>query len=142
MDEPESITGSFANILSEARKYRLNSTLAFQYFDQLHTAFRSAVLGNVGTIIAFRTGALDAEYLAREFYPVFGEADFVNLPKYHMYLKLLIDGMPSQGFSAVTMPLSYPMTGNKVVVVKRSRERYGRAVVEDDGGVVREVWIE
>ncbi len=95
----------------------------------------------MGTIIAFRTGAEDAEYLAREFYPVFAEADFVNLPKYHMYLKLLIDGVPSQGFSAVTMPLSYPMTGNKEEVIERSRERYGRAVVEDDGGgVVRKVW--
>lgn len=89
---------------SETRKYALGATIAFQYFDQLENTVRSALLGNVGTLISFRVGVTDAAYLAREFYPVFNEADFVNLPKYHMYLKLLIDGVPSQGFSAVSLP--------------------------------------
>jgi hypothetical protein len=74
VDEAHSIaTASFADMLSETRKYRLNLTLAHQYLDQLDPALRAAVLGNVGTLIAFRTGAEDAVYLAREFYSALGE---------------------------------------------------------------------
>lgn len=128
VDEVHSVaTGGFAELLSEVRKYRLNLTLAHQYLTQLEPAMRDAVLGNVGTIITFRTGAEDAEYLAREFYPVFTEADFVNLPRYHIYLKLLIDGVPSPGFSAVTLPLQYAATGHAARVITASRERYGLA---------------
>jgi hypothetical protein len=126
VDEAHSITGSFAEMLSETRKYRLGTTLALQYLDQLDPAFRAALLGNIGTIMAFRTGAEDAAYLSREFYPVFREADFVNLPKYHIYLKLLIDGVPSQGFSATTLPVHFPKTGNRQRVIDSSRRRYGR----------------
>jgi len=78
----------------------------------------------------FRTGAEDAAYLAREFYPVFDEADFVNLPQYHIYLKLLIDGVPSKGFSAVTLPTVGEKTGNAERVVALSRDRYGRLAAE------------
>ncbi len=119
-------SASFAEMLAEARKYRLNLTLAHQYLDQLDPALRTAVLGNVGTLMTFRTGAEDAAYLAREFYPVFDEADFVNLPQYHIYLKLLIDGVPSKGFSAVTLPPVGEKTGNAERVVALSRVRYGR----------------
>ena len=83
------------------------------------------MLGNAGTLIAFRTGAEDASYLAREFYPVFAEADFVNLPQYHVYLKLLIDGVPSKAFSAVTLPMVEGRTGHAERVMMSSRLRYG-----------------
>ncbi|KKQ04505.1 MAG: hypothetical protein US15_C0053G0002 [Candidatus Moranbacteria bacterium GW2011_GWF1_36_4] len=85
-------TESFASILSEARKYRLSLTLAHQYISQLvidgNATVRDAVFGNVGTIIAFRVGAEDAEQLEKEFEPVFMANDIINLPKYHVYLKL------------------------------------------------------
>lgn len=126
IDEAHSITGHFANMLSETRKYRVNATLAFQYLDQLEPQVRAALLGNVGTLIAFRVGAEDASYLAREFYPVFTEADFVNLPKYVMYLKLLIDGVPSQGFSAQSLSLERIEMGNTEQIIALSRRTYVR----------------
>ena len=121
-------TASFGDMLSEVRKYHVNLTLAHQYMEQLDPAIRSAVLGNVGTLIAFRVGAEDAKYLAREFYPVFTEADFVNLPQYHIYLKLLIDGVPSPGFSAVTLPVQQEKTNNRTQIIQRSRKQYGRTL--------------
>jgi hypothetical protein len=131
VDEAHSMTtASLADMLSETRKYRLNLTLTHQYLEQLDPGLRAAVLGNVGTLMAFRTGAEDAGYLAREFYPVFKEEDFVNLPQYHVYLKLLIDGVPSPGFSAVTLPLAWEKTGNTQQVIEASRARYGRPVPE------------
>jgi hypothetical protein len=126
VDEAHSVaTTSFADMLAETRKYRLNLTLAHQYLAQLAPELLAAVLGNVGTLITFRTGAADAQYLAREFYPVFTEEDLVNLPQYHICLKLLIDGVPSPGFSAVTLPLLGEKTVNKARVIERSRARYG-----------------
>lgn len=95
------ITLSFADILAEARKYGLSLFLCHQYIDQLDDRVRSAVFGNAGTIISFRVGATDAEYLAKEFFPVFSERDLVNLPRFAIYLKLMIDGTASQPFSAV-----------------------------------------
>ena len=94
MDEFQNFaTESFANILSEARKYKLCLTLAHQYINQLifdsNTTVRDAVFGNVGTIVAFRVGAEDAEHLEKEFDPVFLMNDIVNLSKYHFYLKLI-----------------------------------------------------
>jgi len=85
------VTLAFANILAEARKYGLSLFLAHQYIEQLDERVRAAIFGNVGTIIAFRVGAADAEYLAKEFYPTFTENDFVHLPQYAMYLKLMIE---------------------------------------------------
>ena len=105
MDECHSfITLAFTNILTEARKYKLSLFLAHQYINQLQEPIRKAIFGNVGTIISFRVGAEDAEYLAREFHPVFNEEDFVNLPRYSMYLKLMIDGAASQPFSDISNP--------------------------------------
>jgi type IV secretory pathway TraG/TraD family ATPase VirD4 len=100
-------TASFANILAEARKYRLNLVLAHQYIEQLDEELRAAIFGNVGTVISFRLGARDAEYVAREFHPVFSEDDLINLPQYHICLKLMIDGINAAPFSAVTLaPMS------------------------------------
>ncbi len=104
IDEMQSfITLSFVGILAEARKFGLSLFLTHQYIEQLDEKIRAAIFGNAGTIISFRVGAVDAEYLAREFYPVFKEEDIVNLPRYNMYLKLMIDGTASQPFSSVTM---------------------------------------
>lgn len=117
-------TISFADILSEVRKYGLSLVLAHQYMEQLDEKMRSAILGNVGTLISFRVGAEDAKYLAREFYPVFGEADLVNLPNYHIYLKLMIDGKTSQPFSAVSLPSASIEESFRSEIIKRSREKY------------------
>ncbi len=123
-------TESFANILSEARKYRLNLTLAHQYIAQLVTGqvstVRDAVFGNVGTMIVFRVGADDARFLEREFTPTFTEADLVNLSKYHIYIKLLIDGTASKPFSAQTLPPpKFPEKSMSEEIVEMSRTRYG-----------------
>ena len=97
-------TQSLVLMLSELRKYRLSLVLAHQYLTQLELPIRDAVLGNVGTIIVFRIGASDAEIFAQEFVPEFKLTDFTNLPNFHIYLKLMIDGKISQPFSAVTLP--------------------------------------
>lgn len=128
-------TDSFANILSEARKYRLNLILAHQYIEQLSEKVKPAVFGNVGTMVVFRVGAADAEELVKEFTPTFTEEDIVNLPKYEMYLKLMIDGIASSPFSARGLPpLSFDeKTGNEQTVINYSREKYAseRAIVEE-----------
>ena len=93
---------------------------------------RSAIFGNVGTVISFRVGAEDAEYLAREFSPVFGETDLINLPNHHIYLKLMIDGVTSKPFSAVTLMPPKTSAGCADHVIEASRKRYARprAIVE------------
>jgi len=126
-------TQSFANILSEARKYHLNLILAHQYIEQLDELVRAAIFGNIGTLVCFRVGAADAEFLAKEFFPTFSETDLVNLKKYDVYLKLMIDGVTSDPFSATTLPPVYEREDNTEKIIKVSRERYStpRAVVED-----------
>ena len=128
-------TDSFANILSEARKYRLDLIMANQYIEQLGDVVKAAVFGNIGTLIVFRVGATDAEELVKEFTPTFTEEDLVSLPKYEMYLKLMIDGIASDPFSARGLaPLpEEEKTGNVEKVIKVTRERYakGKKVVED-----------
>ncbi len=128
-------TDSFANILSEARKYRLNLILAHQYIEQLSEKVKPAVFGNVGTMVVFRVGAADAEELVKEFTPTFTEEDIVNLPKYEMYLKLMIDGLASAPFYAKGLPpLSHEeKTNNTDKVIEYSREKYAseRAMVEE-----------
>lgn len=126
---------SFADILSEARKYHLNLIIAHQYIEQLPENVQAAVFGNVGTLICFRVGASDAERLALEFAPFFTEEDLVNLPAFAIYLKLMIDGIASDPFSANTLPPLFEnyRTDNSEKVIKVSRERYAnpRADVED-----------
>ena len=101
VDEAHSFLSlSFADILAEARKYGLSIFIANQYIEQLHEDIRTAIFGNVGTLICFRVGANDAEYLEKEFMPVFNKTDFVSLSKFEMYLKLMIEGVSSEGFSA------------------------------------------
>lgn len=135
-------TEAFVNILSEARKYRLALVLGNQYIAQLEemtptgrsTKVRDAIFGNVGTIVAFRVGAEDGEYLEKEFIPEFTAADLVNLAKYNIYLKLMIDGIAGRPFSAQTLsPFENPKKSNKEKIIKVSRERYGtpRKIIEE-----------
>jgi len=128
-------TESFANIFSEARKYRLNITVAHQYIEQLGDAVKFAVFGNVGTLVLFRVGAADAEELMPEFMPTFTAEDIVNLPKFEVYLKLMIDGIASEPFSARGLPplSEKEITNNVEKVISVSRERYARKklIVED-----------
>ncbi|MFN0188613.1 MAG: type IV secretory system conjugative DNA transfer family protein [Bacteroidia bacterium] len=104
VDEAHSFLSlAFADILAEARKYGLSLFLAHQYIEQLQNEIRYAIFGNVGTIICFRIGITDAEELEKEFEPIFTRSDLINLPKYNMYLKMMIDGLSSPPFSAKTI---------------------------------------
>ena len=104
LDEFHSFTTlSLATMLSELRKYRVSLVLAHQYLAQLDERIRDAILGNVGTLIVFRIGGLDAEILETEFEPEIKAIDFVNLPNHHIYVKLMIGGVISRPFSAETL---------------------------------------
>lgn len=126
-------TESFANILSEARKYRLSLILAHQYMAQLAEEVRDAVIGNVGSIMSFRVGAEDAEFLEKEFGPEFMVTDIVNLGFAQIYLKLMIDGVASRPFSATTLPpIKNDAEAFRGEITQASRKNYGlpRADVE------------
>lgn len=132
-------TESFANILSEARKYHLDLILAHQYIAQLHEDVRSAVFGNVGTLAAFRIGAEDAEFLEKEFAPDFTANDLLNLTKYHIYIKLMIDGVASRAFSAETLPPEpKPKEVFKDVIIENSRNKYAIPRVAVAEGIAKE----
>ena len=136
-------TESFANILSEARKYRLNLILAHQYINQLifdgNTRVRDAIFGNIGTLVSFRVGAEDAEILEKEFDPVFLMNDLINLSKYHIYLKLMIDGIAGDAFSAATLPPTdlSETANNMEKVIAMSRERYSCSRLEIEEKIAR-----
>ncbi len=105
VDEFQSVVNdSFANILSEARKYKLALIIAHQYIEQVEDNIRNAVFGNAGTIVSFRVGPFDAEVLKTVFEPTFYAEDLVNLGMAQIYLTMMIDGMGSQPFSATTLP--------------------------------------
>lgn len=124
-------TDSFANILSQARKFALNLIIAHQYVSQMEETVQDAVFGNVGTIVALRVGAPDAEILEKEFAPVFTANDLVNLAKWTMYLKLMIDGVAPPPFSANTLPpLPRSEVSYKDEIVCESRQQYAHPVAE------------
>lgn len=136
VDEFQSFANkSFADILSEARKYKLNLTIAHQYIEQMEEEVRDAVFGNVGTMVAFRVGAYDAEVLEKEFAPQFTMEDIVNLGIHQIYLKLMIDGVGSSPFSATTMsPIEAQSVSFKEQILASSRKNFGapRANVEEN----------
>jgi hypothetical protein len=136
VDEFQSFANeSFADILSEARKYKLNLTIAHQYIEQMSEEVRAAVFGNVGTMITFRVGAFDAEVLEKEFTPQFTAEDLVNLGFAQIYLKLMIDGVSSTPFSATTMPpIKEPEISLKQQVIEMSRTQFAmnRSLVEQE----------
>lgn len=131
-------TDDFAEILAEARKYRLSLTVANQYISQIQEEIKDAVFGNVGTLTSFRIGVDDASYLESQFEPVFTKSDLLNLPIGHAYLRLLINGHPSKPFSMTTdWPAMCAVERNEELgkmIKELSRTRYGRPreVVEQD----------
>jgi hypothetical protein len=126
VDEFQSfVNDSFADILSEARKYKLSLTIAHQYIEQMPEEVRNAVFGNIGTTIAFRVGPFDAEVLEKIFLPTFTQEDLVNLGFAQIYLTLMIDGVGSPPFSAVTLPPIVPTNDSlKDKLVEYSRKNY------------------
>lgn len=127
VDEMHSFVSlSFADILAEARKYKLSLFLAHQYIEQIHEKIRYAIFGNVGTLIIFRVGADDAKQLAQEVDPVFTEEDLITLPRYAMYLKLMIDEATSKPFSAETLPLRYKKWYLTENIIESSNKQFGR----------------
>ncbi|MEN9582730.1 MAG: hypothetical protein RL641_684 [Candidatus Parcubacteria bacterium] len=135
VDEFQSFASdSFADILSEARKYHLSLTIAHQYVEQMSEAVQAAVFGNVGTMIIFRVGATDAEIFEKEFAPQFTAEDIVNLGIFQTYMRLMIDGVGSKPFSAVTMaPIPIPHRSFKDEITASSRASFAlaRPLVEE-----------
>lgn len=120
-------TDSFATILSEARKYRLGLIIANQYIAQLEEQIRNAVFGNAGTLVSFQIGAADAEYVAKEFEPVFTQEDLINVDKFHAYIRLLIDKVPTPPFSMQTIKIEYPSGVEMATAIRElSNFKYGR----------------
>ena len=133
-------TEAFATILSEARKYRLSLTVANQYLDQIDDATRSAVFGNIGSMIVFAVGVQDAEVLAEQLGGDLTTRDLIQLPRYQAYARLLIDGHPSRPFSLRTLPPMAPAPGNERrpgIIRRYCRQRYGRAVEMVENEVAR-----
>ena len=126
-------TPDFAQILSEARKYRLGLTVANQFIGQIDEEVKNAIFGNVGTMITYRVGVNDANYLAREFAPQFGEDDLLNIERHHVYIKTIVNNEPVAPFS---MDLSKDMAELEKqrnprvaeIIKEMSRLKYGRDV--------------
>ncbi len=125
-------TDSFATILSEARKYKLNLTIANQYIAQMPEEVKDAVFGNVGSVLAFQVGYEDGEYISQQFGEEVLPADLASLSKYNAYMRLLIEGMPSKTFSLSTLPPSGNISDDVRVqkLLKVSKERYAKIVSE------------
>jgi hypothetical protein len=129
---------SFADILSESRKYKLNLTIAHQYIEQMDEIVRPAVFGNVGTMMVFRVGANDAEALEKEFAPQFTVEDLVNLGFAQIYLKLMIDGLTSAPFSARTLPpIAHPEQSYVKEIIDASREQFARPRAQVEAEIAR-----
>ena len=122
-------TASFADILSEARKYRLSMTIAHQYTRQLDDTTADAIFGNVGSMVVFQVGSDDAELLVRQlrkFPDQIAPEDLTNIPKYHAYCRLLQEGMPEHPFSMATLPPEAIDVDRSQVVRRASNEKYAR----------------
>lgn len=119
-------TDAFIKILSEARKYHLNLTLANQYIDQIPEEVRNAIFGNCGNIISFVMGAGDASYFQAEYGGLYTQDDLVNLDKYQIINKISINNVLSRPFPAYTLPLAKSSNQNREKVIRNSRERYAK----------------
>jgi hypothetical protein len=135
MDEFQNFaTNTISTILSEARKYRLSLIISHQFIAQLPEEIRDAVFGNVGTIASFRVGAEDAQFLEKEFEPIFNSQDLMNIDNFNFYIKMMIDGQTSKPFNIKTYP---PEKGN-YDLVKDIKEYYSltyarsRHIVDDE----------
>jgi hypothetical protein len=127
IDEFQNVTtNSIATILSEARKYRLDLIITHQFIGQLKEEIKKAVFGNAGSMISFRIGSDDAEFVAKQFKPIFNEQDLLQIDNFNCYVKLLIRGETSSPFNIKTYP---PKSGNKEIaaaIKEISRTKYGR----------------
>lgn len=142
MDEAHLITTrAMVDLFPEARKFHLGIILAHQYLDQLDEAIRYAVMGNVGSMISFRLGARDAAVLAQEFGPLFEKDDFLSLPAYNAYLKIMVDGVSTKPFSCVTFPPPGGITSYRDAIIASTRSRYSRPVAEVEAEI-RKDWVE
>ncbi|TSC86247.1 MAG: hypothetical protein G01um10147_959 [Microgenomates group bacterium Gr01-1014_7] len=135
-------TETFADILSEARKYRLNLVVANQFIGQIGEDLKNAVFGNVGTVVAFRVGVTDANYLQHEFSPTFTEQDLVNIESPHTYMKTIVSGEPMVPFSLDTTKdmkkwkaMLNPQIGQ--AIRELSRLKFGRDVTQVEAEVVQ-----
>lgn len=125
-------TPDFAQILSEARKYRLNLVVANQFIGQMEEEVKNAVFGNVGTLVSFRVGVTDANYLQHEFQPTFSESDLINIDKYNSYVKTIVKNEPMKPFSIdLTKDMSQVMAARNPqianAIIQLSRLKYGRS---------------
>jgi hypothetical protein len=130
-------TGDFAQILSEARKYRLNLCVANQFIGQMEEEVKNAVFGNVGTLITFRVGVADASFLQHEYAPDFSEADLLNIERFHVYMKTIVENEPIPPFSMdLTKDMDYekkisnPRVAEMIKQLSRLKYAKNKAVVE------------
>lgn len=130
-------TDSIATILSEARKYHLNLNLTHQFIQQLDDPIKEAVFGNVGTVISYRIGAEDAEFMAQQFEPVFTEYDLLNLERFTAYIRLLTKGTPSRPFSlAIPAPPTGGATEQREAIRELSRQTFGRSRADVEATII------
>lgn len=133
-------TDSFATILSEARKYRLNLIVANQFTTQLTDEIRDAVFGNIGTVISYRVGTNDAEFLAKQFAPVFDTDDLQRIPNFNAVVRMLIGGIPAQPFSLSAMPsLGTPNKKLMDALKQLSAAKYGRPRAKVDAEIMARI---
>ncbi|HLN18643.1 MAG TPA: TraM recognition domain-containing protein, partial [Patescibacteria group bacterium] len=136
LDEFQNVTtNSISQILSEARKYRLNLILAHQFIGQLKEEISKAVFGNVGSMVSFRVGPQDAEFLEKNFEPVFSKQDLVNVDNYNCFVRILVNNVLTKPFNMTTFP---PTKGDQELAnafKELSRLKYGR----DKNIVTREI---
>lgn len=135
-------TQDFAQILSEARKYRLNLVVANQFIGQIDDEVKNAVFGNVGTMISFRVGVSDANFLQHEFSPTFSEADLVNVERFHVFIKTVVNNEPQTPFSMdltrdLTHEMKYANEELSKSIVQLSRLKYGRDKEEIEVEITR-----
>ncbi|MBI2514978.1 type IV secretion system DNA-binding domain-containing protein [Candidatus Wolfebacteria bacterium] len=130
-------TDSIATIMSEARKYGLNLTMAHQFIAQLTEKIRDAVFGNVGNLISFRVGARDAEFLVKQFTPIFSENDLVNIDNFNAYVKILIAGQTAKPFNVRTLPTETGKPEFVEHIKELSRLKYGRDRIEVEEEILR-----
>ena len=133
-------TETFADILSEARKYKLNLVVANQFIGQIGEDLKNAVFGNVGTLVTFRVGVTDANYLQHEFAPTFSENDLVNVERFHAYIKTQVEGEPVVPFSIDTTKdlnkwkaMTNPQVGQ--AIRELSRLKYGRDAAQVESSI-------
>ena len=138
IDEFQNVTTpSIATILSEARKYRLDLIISHQFTGQLEDNIKKAVFGNVGSLISFRIGSEDGEFLEKQFQPIFNAHDLINIDNYNCYVKLLINGQTSEPFNMKTVYQPKPENPLVQKIKELSRTKYGRAREEIEAEILR-----